>query len=448
MSNYHSSIKALPSLTIYRNVLEDPVVKAVLRHLEALSAPTGAVHPIHSYGEVCHLLSMTGNPFETGVDAWQNHLLDLILNDVNPFSRAAYTPGANYTVFSEAIRWDLLILRSLFELSAVYMHDATMSVLQCFFHATEEDVPLPPLVGTQPVDQENFIFNNDYLQIKEELAASPQWDMLEEMLAHHYSTYGCGIFGRHIAFKWQNGALHGISHPDTIKLSKLLDYADIREQIIDNTLQFLNGYPANNLLFYGDRGTGKSSTVKALLNEYWPMGLRLVEVPKNQLADYQSIIQELRHRKHRFILFVDDLSFEENETDFKNLKALLEGGIEERPGNVLIYATSNRRHLIKETFADRTKSNDSSEIHGMDSVQEKLSLADRFGMTIIFPSPDQESFLEIVFGLAEQRQLPVPQQELRRHALKWSMWHNGRSPRSARQFVDNLEGQLALGKLT
>lgn len=447
MSNYLTSIKALPSLTIYRNIIEDPIIKAVTRHLDAVSAPTGGINPIQSYSEVCHLLSKTSNPFTTGIDAWQNHLLDLILRDVNPFSQAAYTPGADYSVFNEAVSWDLTILRSLFDLSVADMYDSTISVLQCFFHFTD-DQALPLWVAAQPAAQEHSAIDEGYRRLKEDLAAEPQWDQLVEDLAQYYAFFGCGIYSRHIAFKWENGALRGISQPDTIKLSDLIDYADLREQIIDNTLQFLHGYPANNLLLYGDRGTGKSSTIKALLNEYWPRGLRLVEVPKNQLADYQLIIQELRHRKHYFILFVDDLSFEDNETDFKDLKALLEGGIEEKPDNVLIYATSNRRHLIKETFADRKTNDDSREIRSMDSVQEKLSLADRFGMTIIFPTPDQETFIEIVLGLAAQRELQVTPEELRQRALKWSVWYNGRSPRSARQFIDHLEGQLALGKLS
>jgi len=447
MSNYFTSLKGLPSLTIYRNIMEDPVIKAVTRHLQAVSEPNAGIDPIQTYSEVCYLLSKTSNPFTTGIDAWQNHLLDLIFSDVNPFSQSAYTPGADYTVFTEAVRWDLAILRGVFDLSVAEIYENTMSVLQCFYHLSG-DTALPAWIAAPPAAQELSVISEGYMKIKEDFAAEPQWDELFEILAQYYSFFGCGIFSGHIAFKWENGALHGISQTDPVKLSELLDYADLRELIIDNTLQFIKGYPANNLLLYGDRGTGKSSTIKALLNEYWLQGLRLVEVPKSQLGDYELITQELRRRNHRFILFVDDLSFEENETDFKALKALLEGGIEERPNNVLIYATSNRRHLIKETFADRKLNDDNSEIRGMDTVQEKLSLADRFGMTVIFPTPDQETFIEIVLGLAAQRQLPVPPAELRQRALKWSVWYNGRSPRSARQFIDNLEGQLAMGKLT
>ncbi|TYO94687.1 ATP-binding protein [Desulfallas thermosapovorans] len=442
MLNFQPVIEALPGLTVYRNILKDPIVKSVIEHLLALANPTGTIHPVHSYGRVYHMLAMTQNPL-TSSDAWQNHLLELILSDVNPFSRAAYTPGGDYTVFKAAVHWDLSILQCLFEISVQDIHNATIEVLDNCFPVTHRP-PLPRWTAPRPPAGEQSGLHNRRVQMKRELAAARRWDKLAEQLAHYYATYGCGIFGRFIAFKWQNGILQGVDRPDPIKLNGLFEYTDIREQVIANTRQFLNGYPANNLLLYGDRGTGKSSTVKALLNEYWSQGLRLVEVPKKQLPDYHSIVQELRHNKHRFILFVDDLSFEENETEFKDLKALLEGGIEDRPGNVLIYATSNRRHLIKETFADRVKNNTGGEIHAMDSVQEKLSLADRFGITVIFPTPDQETFLKIAVGLAEQRGLPLPPQELRQRALHWSMWQNGRSPRSARQFVDQLEGQLAM----
>ena len=447
MSSYHSSLSALPSLTIYRGILDDPIVKGVIKHLEVLSSPTGAIDPTHSYSNVYRLLAETCNPFTQGVDAWQNYLLDLILKDVNPFSQASFTQEADSSVFIDAVRWDLSILRSLFDFTADYMHEASMSILQCFYHATEEDTPLPPLVGNPQLKLSQNLFYQYCVEIKTVFADTSSWDELAQDLSDYYATCGCGVFSTATAFKWENNALCGVDRPDSVRLSELMDYTDTRQQIIDNTLQFINGFPANNLLFYGDRGTGKSSTIKALLNEFWPLGLRLVELPKNKLNFYQQVIRELRGYKHKYMLFIDDLSFEDNETDYKDFKSLLEGGVDERPDNIIIYATSNRRHFIKETFDDRTQ-NERSEIHSMDSVQEKLSLADRFGMTILFPSPDQETFIKIVYELAQQKQLDLPKQELRQYALKWSMWHNGHSPRSAKQFIDNLTGKLALAKLT
>ena len=190
-------------------------------------------------------------------------------------------------------------------------------------------------------------------------------------------------------------------------------------------------------------GTGKSSTVKALLNEHAGRGLRLVEVSRDDLGDFPWIIQQLRDRPERFILFVDDLSFDEGERDYRGLKAVLEGSVEARPSNVVLYATSNRRHLVQERWTDR-ESTLSAEIHGQDTMQEKLSLSDRFGIRVVFPSPDQRRYLAVVESLASQRGLALDPEVLRRRALQWAEWHNGRSGRTARQFVDHLEGELGM----
>ncbi len=441
MFNYQSIIDALQSLTVYRNILADPAVRAYLDHLSALAGTASTAHPAYTYGKVHHLLAATVNPMQTA-DAWQNHLLDLILDDVNPFSRAAFTPGGDYAAHLPAAQRDLRILQLAAQTNARQVLEDTVAELPNHPLLPDHLEQLPLWAASRPAGGAAAGHMTRRLQMKETIFAAPQWDKLAERLAAHYAEAGCGIFGRFIAFKWQNGSLHGVEHPDPVALSDLIGYEDVREQVIRNTLQFLQGYPANNMLLYGDRGTGKSSTVKALLNEFWPRGLRLVEVPKQELANFPAIAGHLRRLRHRFILFVDDLSFEENETDYKFLKALLEGGLEPRPANVLIYATSNRRHLVKETFADRQ----AQEVRSMDTLQEKLSLADRFGITVIFPTPDQQLFLKIVAGLAQKRNLPLKPEQLRQRALQWSAWHNGRSPRAARQLVDQLEGELAMAR--
>jgi uncharacterized protein len=227
-------------------------------------------------------------------------------------------------------------------------------------------------------------------------------------------------------------------------LQDLVSYDLERSEVINNTLQFLKGFPANNILLYGDRGTGKSSTVKAILNEYYNQGLRLIEVSKSHLIDFPEIIADLKERKQKFIIFVDDLSFDDNEQNHNSLKAVLEGGIESKPSNVLIYATSNRRHLIKEKFSDRVgfqSGNADDEVRSADTMQEKLSLSDRFGITVVFSSPNKDKYLEIVEGLAIKRGLAFDKESLKKEALKWELWYNGRSPRTARQFIDWLEGE-------
>lgn len=433
---------ACQSLTIYRNILADPIVKAYLDHLALLTEPPGEKHPAHTYSYYYHLLVQKPNPL-TGADAMQNHLLDLILDDVNPFSHTAASPGGGHQTLFPAVARDLAILHLLFTIRADLILEATTKAMTRYASLPANLAPLPLAVAPRaPEQDETAPYLTERWELKKDMAARSHWDGMAETLADYHARWGCGLYGHHIAFQWQEGELRGVDQPDPITLDQLIGYEETRARIFHNTLQFLHGFPANNMLFYGDRGTGKSSTVKALLNRFWSQGLRLVEVPREQLVDFPAITQQLRHRRHRFILFVDDLSFEENETGYKNLKSIIEGGLAARPDNVLIYATSNRRHLIRETFADR--SSGPAEVHGMDSVQEKLSLSDRFGITVIFPTPDQELFLHIVAGLAKQRQLPLPADQLRQRALQWASWNNGRSPRSARQFIDQLEGELAL----
>jgi predicted AAA+ superfamily ATPase len=228
-----------------------------------------------------------------------------------------------------------------------------------------------------------------------------------------------------------------------VTLAELVAYEREREPLIRNTERFLAGLPAHHALLYGLPGTGKSSTVKAIMNEYAHQGLRLVEVKKEDLAELQVVLEVLGGRGRRFVLFVDDLSFEEHEVEYKALKALLEGSVEEPPENVRLYATSNRRNLIRETFSERGDGSTSDDVHARDTMQEKLSLAARFGLRLTFPSPDQARYLEIVAGLARERGLAIPAEDLRERALLWDRWHAGRSGRTARQFVDELEAELA-----
>ena len=284
--------------------------------------------------------------------------------------------------------------------------------------------------------------STDFEIMKELLMSSNKWEKCTEQLIDFHKKNGTGRATAYSAFVWERyqgeeeGHLREISEPDPIKLSDLVGYELQKQDIIKNTRNFVRGVAANNLLLYGARGTGKSSTVKAILNEFYQDGLRLIEVDKDQLSDFTRIIRLLRHKKQRFIIFVDDLVFAENEASYSALKTILEGRIENRPSNILIYATTNRRHLVQEKFSDR------DEVHSKDTQEEQLSLADRFGITISFFTPDQKEFLKIVEGLASARGLKVEQEYLHREALKWEKWHNGRSPRSARQFIDWLEGEL------
>jgi predicted AAA+ superfamily ATPase len=252
---------------------------------------------------------------------------------------------------------------------------------------------------------------------------------------------GSGLLGKYSSFTWESltQTLSPIESPDPVTFSDLIGIENQKKVLLQNTIQFIKGYPANNILLYGDRGTGKSSAIKALNNWFAAAGLRVIEVNKEDLTDFPIIIDLLKNRGLKFILYVDDLSFEAAETGYKHLKVVLEGGLAVKPANVLIYATSNRRHLIKETFEDRE-----DDLHGNDAIQERLSLADRFGITLTFTTPNQPEYLEIVTELAQQHGIALPPDELAARANQWELQHNGRSGRTAKQFIDQLQGELGM----
>ena len=226
-----------------------------------------------------------------------------------------------------------------------------------------------------------------------------------------------------------------------VKLDDLVGYEIAKKKLIDNTEAFLKGRPANNCLLFGDAGTGKSSCIKAILNQYYDQGLRIIEVYKHQFKDLNDVIAQIKNRHYKFIIYMDDLSFEDFEVEYKYLKAVIEGGLERKPDNILIYATSNRRHLVREHYSDKADRDD--ELHTSDTVQEKLSLVYRFGVTIYFGSPDKKEFQEIVLTLARRNGITMPEEELLLQANAWELRHGGLSGRTAQQFIDYLLGQQA-----
>ena len=372
---------------------------------------------------------------EAGVllpDAWQSHLAGRLLDDENPFSLGAERRELS-TIVVEQARRDLNTLQMLFDLDA----GTLLSLVE---------TAVPELEGRwtpwrdPEADAGKSRRGEPRQDMARQLAAAEDWGDLVEALVEHYATHGAGTFGSHKAFRWEDGGLRAVPHPDPVRLCDLIGYEKEREPLRRNTQRLLAGLPSHHALLYGLPGTGKSSTVKAVLNEYATVGLRLVELAKEDLEELPALLEALRGRGPCFILFIDDLSFEEHEVEYKALKALLEGSIEEPPRNVRLYATSNRRNLIRERFSDREEGDD---VHERDTMQEKLSLVARFGLRLTFPSPDQKRYLEIVSGLARERGVKIPTGELEERALLWDRWHAGRSGRTARQFVDELEAELS-----
>ena len=266
----------------------------------------------------------------------------------------------------------------------------------------------------------------------------------KEVMTQFYKEFGVGKFGLHKAFRVEHteeGAkivpITKIAH---VRLDDLVGYEIPKKKLIENTEAFVRGRKANNCLLFGDAGTGKSTSIKAILNQYYEEGLRMIEVYKHQFQDLNDIIAQVKNRNYKFIIYMDDLSFEEFEIEYKYLKAVIEGGLERKPENVLIYATSNRRHLVREQWSDKNDRRD-DDLHTSDTVQEKLSLVARFGVSIFFVGPDKKEFQKIVLELAKRNQIQMEKSELLLQANQWEMTHGGRSGRTAQQFIDYLLGK-------
>ena len=260
-----------------------------------------------------------------------------------------------------------------------------------------------------------------------------------------------GMFGLNKAFRLNDNAdgddieLHAINNMDKVVLDDLVGYEIQKKKLVDNTRAFVQGRKANNVLLYGDSGTGKSTSIKAIVNEFYPDGLRMIEIYKHQFKDLSNIIAKIKNRNYKFIIYMDDLSFEEFEVEYKFLKAVIEGGVETRPDNILIYATSNRRHLIKETWKDRNDVEVQNGMHHSDTMEEKLSLVNRFGVTINYSKPSQKEFFNIVVELARKQGITeemYSDEELHAEANKWELSHGGISGRTAQQFVNYLLGNI------
>ena len=269
-----------------------------------------------------------------------------------------------------------------------------------------------------------------------------------DYVTEFYKQYGVGMFGLNKAFRIKDGdgplEFHAINNMDKVVLDDLVGYEIQKKKLVDNTEAFVQGRKANNCLLFGDSGTGKSTSIKAIVNEYYEQGLRMIEIYKHQFKDLSNVIAAIKNRNYKFIIYMDDLSFEEFEIEYKYLKAVIEGGLETKPDNVLIYATSNRRHLIKESFDD--VKDYKPELHSSDTVQEKLSLVARFGVTIYYGAPEKQEYDDIVINLAKKNGIEMDTAELLLEAGRWELNHGGRSGRCAQQFIIYLLGQKALKK--
>ncbi|NES88461.1 MULTISPECIES: ATP-binding protein [Okeania] len=413
----------IASLLLYQSVLKKTVGEAFIQLLESLSKNDGvAIECLQAYGN--WFINIASQNI-----SWQEYLIAQIIQDDNPFSQQVQK--INITSLSPnliaAAKHDLQILQNLYQCSGKTISQWVKTIAK---------LENPPIAWEIQSQQKEAIYD--------ELKKLENWADAIETLATHYHHNGTGLFAESIAFEWRNGQLLTITYPDPVELKELVGYEFQKDALIKNTEFLLAGYSALNILLYGSRGSGKSSLIKALLNEYSQRNLRLVEVAKSNLKDLPLIVEKLRDIPQKFIIFVDDLSFEEDDDTFKALKVVLEGNLTARPTNVVVYATSNRRHLIREFFNDRPRPKDSDEVHNWDTVQEKLSFSDRFGLTLTFEPANQDTYLTIVRHLAKQAKINLNPEDLDYQALQWATKYNGRSGRTARQFIDFLKANLTV----
>jgi len=422
-----SLITAFERVALFSDIFSDPPGQLYLSLLKALHARDERDVP-KLYGQFFKAVSDI-YPLvdaEGGEDIWPTHLARRIAESNNAF-----------LVSAERLSFDDIPAplrgQAQMDLSDIQQHR--------LFGPDELAEAIADSTGRMPVSLSGLKINAP--PVAKMLLNLKNWSTATESLAQTVRSQGAGIFGQYRAFRWISTAqeLRGVESPDPIILDQLWEYHWQKERLVRNTRKLLRGYPANNALLYGDRGTGKSSSVKALVNNFYKDGLRLVEVHKENLVDFPDIPRILRPRAQKFILYIDDLSFEEDDSQFKALKAVWEGGIETRPTNVALYATSNRRNLVKERFSDRQSDGGEEDVHMMDSYQEKLSLADRFGIRLPYSTPDKAAYLNIVHNLAIQAGLVIPQNELDAQAMQWQ---ESRSGRSARQFIDWMVGERGL----
>ena len=367
---------------------------------------------------------------------WHCYLANLLVNNENSYSKACEIRGEVTGTINRAALHDIEIFKEFYDFDFA----PVMETLKVKEYAL--------LTDYEASMQESKVYNTRICARICELAERFNKDHTpEEMkatLTEFYKEYGVGKFGLHKSFRivHDDKGVHiepilNIAH---VKLSDLVGYELAKKKLVDNTEAFVNGKKANNCLLYGDAGTGKSSSIKGIVNEYYDRGLRIIEVYKHQFQDLNDVISQIKNRNYKFIIYMDDLSFEDFEIEYKYLKAVIEGGLEKKPENVLIYATSNRRHLVREKFSDKEDRED--DLHRGDTVAEKLSLVSRFGVTIYFGAPNKKQFQEIVTTLAERYGITMAEEQLLLEANKWEIAHGGLSGRTAQQFMDYLLGQM------
>lgn len=397
MDIYHLRA-ALKGICVYKNILEHPVMGAVGQLLHSLERGNGE-EALEAYTRVYHALCVQGVP---GLGAWLEQTLRY---EENPYARMLGR-GESDPVLTQAARRDVEVFSALAQVECIRL----LGRMNGFLGSAFERV----------------------------LSALPRWEQGQaidfDRLSDFYRLHGAGLFARYRAFLWENGKLCPVERPDCPAPEELLGYEMQRSQVIANTRALVAGHAVNNVLLFGDSGTGKSATVKSLLSVEGLESLRLIEVQKDSLGELTELIRTLRTKPQKFILFIDDLAFDQDDKVFSALKSILEGGLEPRPANVAVYATSNRRHLVRQTFSERA----GEEVDTFETIAEKTALSERFGLRIPYQNMDKKGYLALVDHLAAREGITMDPETLHHQAMQWDIRHGGRTPRSVHQFIASL----------
>lgn len=363
---------------------------------------------------------------------WHNYLTFYLITNENPFSLTCEKVGANDGSVNEFAKNDFKVFMNLFNYDFRPI-EAALGI-NCFSLISDYKA----IVKKELMYNKNVSEKVQALSLKLETAKDE--NEFFNYVTDFYKAYGVGMFGLNKAFRVIGGdkgvTFTPINNMDKVMLDDLIGYEIQKKKLVENTEAFVQGRKANNALLFGDSGTGKSTSIKAIVNEYYDQGLRMIEIYKHQFKDLSNVIASIKNRNYKFIIYMDDLSFEEFEIEYKFLKAVIEGGVETKPENILIYATSNRRHLIKETWNDRNDLESNNGLHRSDTIEEKLSLVNRFGCQISYSKPSQKEFFDIVIGLARKNNVKMTDEELMAEANKWELSHGGISGRTAQQFIN------------
>ena len=429
----------IAKLIMYGDIDEDCILYQmgeIFREFEE-GTQSNAVLIRKVYTQIKRLLTVATD-FGFDKNLWHNYLAYFLITDENPFSITCEKIGANDGSVNHFARNDFAAIKNLFEYDFSEIEKSLG--IDCFTQISNYCA----------IEKKELMYNKN---VSEKVQAlSSRMEQAKDVegfftaVTEFYRDYGVGMFGLNKAFRIQDRTdsklvFLPINNMDKVMLSDLVGYEIQKKKLVDNTRAFVEGKKANNVLLFGDSGTGKSTSIKAIVNEFYNQGLRMIEIYKHQFKDLSNVIAAVKNRNYKFIISMDDLSFEEFEIEYKFLKAVIEGGVETKPDNILIYATSNRRHLIRETWSDRNDVQQDEGMHRSDTMQEKLSLVNRFGVTINYSKPSQKEYFDIVLHLAAKAGIKMSEDELKAEANKWELSHGGISGRTAQQFIYYLQGK-------